>query len=543
MIRFIRKNPGLFVAVVVSVIVFAVAELGKAYLMGELVGGKMTWESVMELGGITALFLVVYVSASSIKSALMQKFENKARYDLLMWLGDWSMRMSPSEMEARDSSAFINTMTNKADQIIEKCVHSYMLMINLVISFVVGSVYILSYNALMLVFMYVCTGLTLWLNKRFAPRLESNQKTLLAQKERWIQTIKNFYKNFLNIRNENVETLYSRSLQKENRALRAASDKANGFLVVSDALNDGIGQFMFFGVLVFGALLISTGHMTVAILMAVVQVSNMVANPIFQFATLKNRILSSRFLLGEMEAEEQRVLEHNKRETISLPALRSITLDHLDFAYPNGKTVFHDVSHTFRQGSKTLIVGPSGEGKSTLLKLLLKQIPSSNVKADGAPLDQVRYGSYFSHIAYVSQTLSLFPMTLKENIVLGKDKPVEPVLKQVRLMDLNERQNEVFDSDSMMLSGGQIQRVVLGRAIASDKEWVVLDEAFSAIDEATRQSIEMAFLNDPAKTVIAVSHHIDPDVAARYDEILLVKNGTLRPITLEALKEEMKKRW
>ena len=110
-------------------------------------------------------------------------------------------------------------------------------------------------------------------------------------------------------------------------------------------------------------------------------------------------------------------------------------------------------------------------------------------------------------------------------------------------MDLNERQNEVFDSDSMMLSGGQIQRVVLGRAIASDKEWVVLDEAFSAIDEATRQSIEMAFLNDPAKTVIAVSHHIDPDVAARYDEILLVKNGTLRPITLEALKEEMKKRW
>uniref|UniRef100_UPI002731EC07 ATP-binding cassette domain-containing protein n=1 Tax=uncultured Dubosiella sp. TaxID=1937011 RepID=UPI002731EC07 len=423
------------------------------------------------------------------------------------------------------------------------CLHSYMLMINLVISFVVGSVYILSCNALMLVFMYVCTGLTLWLNKRFAPRLESNQKTLIAQKERWIQTIKNFYKNFLNIRNENVETLYSRSLQKENRALQAASDKANGFLVVSDALNDGIGQFMFFGVLVFGALLISTGHMTVAILMAVVQVSNMVANPIFQFATLKNRILSSRFLLKEMEAEEQRVLEHNKRETISLPALRSITLDHLDFAYPNGKMVFHDVSHTFKQGSKTLIVGPSGEGKSTLLKLLLKQIPAANVKADGAPLDQVRYGSYFSHIAYVSQTLSLFPMTLKENIVLGKDKPVEPVLKQVRLMDLNDRQNEVFDSDSMTLSGGQIQRVVLGRAIASNKEWVVLDEAFSAIDEATRQSIEMAFLNDPAKTVIAVSHHIDPDVAARYDEILLVKDGTLRSITLEALKEEMKKRW
>ena len=58
MIRFIRKNPGLFVAVVVSVTVFAVAELGKAYLMGELVGGKMTWESVMELGGITALFLM-----------------------------------------------------------------------------------------------------------------------------------------------------------------------------------------------------------------------------------------------------------------------------------------------------------------------------------------------------------------------------------------------------------------------------------------------------------------------------------------------------
>lgn len=543
MYRYIKKNSGLFLIVVLLIFVFAIAELGKAYFMGELLNVQLNLSKIIKLIGVVILFLLIYVIVSSMKDYFIQKFENKVRYDIQRNIYCFTIQDSPEEFLKKDSSFFINQMVNKTNEIIEKYIHSRISMINLVISFLIGSIYIGMNSIAILIFLYCCAGLCLACNKYFSSPLEKSQKTLLMQKEKWIKATKNFFKNFLYIKNENYEENFIKLLDRENDNLKSSYNKANGLLMVSDAVNGGLGQYMFIGTIIIGALLIHTGHLNVPKVLAISQVTNMVVNPIFQFATLKNRILSSRFLLEEMEAEEQRVLEHNKRETISLPALRSITLDHLDFAYPNGKTVFHDVSHTFKQGSKTLIVGPSGEGKSTLLKLLLKQIPSSNVKADGAPLDQVRYGSYFSHIAYVSQTLSLFPMTLKENIVLGKDKPVEPVLKQVRLMDLNDRQNEVFDSDSMTLSGGQIQRVVLGRAIASDKEWVVLDEAFSAIDEATRQSIEMAFLNDPAKTVIAVSHHIDPDVAARYDEILLVKNGTLRPITLEALKEEMKKRW
>lgn len=154
-------------------------------------------------------------------------------------------------------------------------------------------------------------------------------------------------------------------------------------------------------------------------------------------------------------------------------------------------------------------------------------------------LDQVKYNSYFSDISYVSQNIALFPMSLKENILLKQHKKVAPILDQVNLSDLKERENEIFDSDAMTLSGGQIQRILLARAIAAGKDWLVFDEAFSAIDETTRKKIESIFLEDPNKTVISVSHKIDFGIARSYDTILLVENGKLTPITIAQLREWM----
>ena len=233
------------------------------------------------------------------------------------------------------------------------------------------------------------------------------------------------------------------------------------------------------------------------------------------------------------------IKQQNQKETKSVSTFDCISFDHLDFGYPNGKVVFQDINYTFEKGSKTLIVGASGEGKSTLLKLLLKQISNQSIKVNNIRLDQVKYNSYFSDISYVSQNIALFPMSLKENILLKQHKKVAPILDQVNLSDLKERENEIFDSDAMTLSGGQIQRILLARAIAAGKDWLVFDEAFSAIDETTRKKIESIFLEDPNKTVISVSHKIDFGIARSYDTILLVENGKLTPITIAQLREWM----
>ncbi|EOS61879.1 hypothetical protein C815_00359 [Firmicutes bacterium M10-2] len=539
MFKYANKNRLLFLQVVFLILLFAVAELGKAYFMGALFNAQIEMKKVLELVGVVIVFLLMYTIISSLKDYSIQKYENKVRYDLQKEMYSFALRESPEQFLKKDSSAFINQITNKTNEIVEKYIHSKILMINLVLSFLIGSFYVGANSWIILMFLYGCAGACIGSNRVFAKPLKKSQKVLSDHKERWIQTVKNFYKNFLFIRNENYESHFTTVLDRENKNLENSYNKANGLFMVSDAVNGGLGQYMFIGTIIIGAILIHQGQLNVPTVLALSQVTNMVVNPIFQFATLKNCIDASRFLLEELREEQKAIKQQNQKETKSVSKIDCISFDHLDFGYPNGKVVFQDINYTFEKGSKTLIVGASGEGKSTLLKLLLKQISNQSIKVNNIRLDQVKYNSYFSDISYVSQNIALFPMSLKENILLKQHKKVAPILDQVNLSDLKERENEIFDSDAMTLSGGQIQRILLARAIAAGKDWLVFDEAFSAIDETTRKKIESIFLEDPNKTVISVSHKIDFGIARSYDTILLVENGKLTPITIAQLREWM----
>ncbi len=110
---------------------------------------------------------------------------------------------------------------------------------------------------------------------------------------------------------------------------------------------------------------------------------------------------------------------------------------------------------------------------------------------------------------------------------------IDKVLDHVGLDDLISREEEVFENDRTSLSGGQMQRIMLVRALPSNKSWLVLDEAFSAVNEATRKRLERSLLEEKEKTIIAISHKTDAITAAMYDTILLVENRTIRPISLE----------
>lgn len=427
----------------------------------------------------------------------------------------------------------INELTNKINEIVEKYIHSRIQMLGLAVSFISGSVYIGVLCWPVLLFLYVLAGMCLFGNRFFFEPLQKCQKELLVHKEKWIQSIKNFYSNFMFIKNEHYEKTYCDLLLSGSEKLHEAYNKADSLLMVSDTINNGFGQYMFLGTIGIGALFVHFKLLTVPLVLAIMQVTNMVVNPIFQFATFRNRIESSRFLVKDMEQTIQEINARTQHETTQISRLDTISFEHLDFAYSPDHLILKDLDLEFRRGHKYLIVGESGQGKSTLLKLMLKQITDRNVLVNNIPLSSITYSSYFEDIAYVSQSFALFPVSLKENIVLGRDMDVKDVLDHVGLHDLISRKEEVFENDRTALSGGQMQRIMLARALASNKSWLVLDEAFSAVDEATRKRLERSLLEQKEKTIIAISHKTDPLTAAMYDTILLVENRTVRPISLE----------
>lgn len=528
-----KNNRKLLAGVFCLILVFAMLELGKAYLMGELLGLNMETKKLVNLIVLTIVFLLVYTLTDSGKQLAITRFENKIRYDLQQRCIQALLQEDPASFFRKDSSMLINELTNKINEIVEKYIHSRIQMLGLAVSFISGSVYIGVLCWPVLLFLYVLAGMCLFGNRFFFEPLQKCQKELLVHKEKWIQSIKNFYSNFMFIKNEHYEKTYCDLLLSGSEKLHEAYNKADSLLMVSDTINNGFGQYMFLGTIGIGALFVHFKLLTVPLVLAIMQVTNMVVNPIFQFATFRNRIESSRFLVKDMEQTIQEINARTQHETTQISRLDTISFEHLDFAYSPDHLILKDLDLEFRRGHKYLIVGESGQGKSTLLKLMLKQITDRNVLVNNIPLSSITYSSYFEDIAYVSQSFALFPVSLKENIVLGRDMDVKDVLDHVGLHDLISRKEEVFENDRTALSGGQMQRIMLARALASNKSWLVLDEAFSAVDEATRKRLERSLLEQKEKTIIAISHKTDPLTAAMYDTILLVENRTVRPISLE----------
>ncbi|WP_303972143.1 ABC transporter ATP-binding protein [Streptococcus merionis] len=182
-----------------------------------------------------------------------------------------------------------------------------------------------------------------------------------------------------------------------------------------------------------------------------------------------------------------------------------------------------------KPGDKIAIVGPSGSGKSSLLKTLVKHYLPHSGKIT---LDHQNYQKLPSHqvqslVSLVSQNAYLFKDSLRYNLTLGheiSDETLLQTLNQVQMADWLANQPEGFNShiDPAQLSGGQKQRLCLARALLENKPILLLDEASSALDKVNRQRIEQLLLNQADKTILLVTHQLSPETEALCNQVLYV---------------------
>ncbi len=200
-----------------------------------------------------------------------------------------------------------------------------------------------------------------------------------------------------------------------------------------------------------------------------------------------------------------------------------IKLDNVSFYYPSNpeRKVFENLSLTIRRGEKTVLTGPSGNGKSTLAKLLLGYyLPTDGtITIDGHSLNKENIASYRSIIAYVEQEPMLFSSTIIENLLPDVTIPlageqmqkVVEACKKANAHEFIQQLPNGYDTEisdrGNQLSGGQKQRIAIARALLQEPELVILDEFTSALDKENQQHIEQAMDHLLAgKTVLTISH-------------------------------------
>ena len=532
MFKLVQNHKVLYFISLILIVSYSVVDLLKSILMSYIFDDHLL-DSISSLIVIVLIFLGVYLIVSTLQQYVIEVLKNKIRYSLNQNLYQSYASRNIESFQKKDSSEILNEFNNEVNVVIDNYVSSKLNVFSLTISLILGSLYIANLSVEILMFLLFCAFITIFINSIFKNRLKKNQMNYLDSMKQWLCSIKNLCRCFSDIKILNLEKVFCDDLDIENKNLEQSTLKNNGFIKILTSINSFISQAMFFLTLLFGIVLIHYNRLTVGQLLGIAQASNMVIMPIVNYANLRNMIQSSKPVLQKL-LDNSMCYEENEPIVFD-EQIHDIKIKHLSFSY--GARLILDLNNlVIDQGKKYLVIGKSGDGKSTFLDILTKQKKADGIYVNDKDLKDVQFSTYADTFSYVNQNNDLLPFSFEQNITLGRKMSKYSLKELVTIFNLEsifDKERDNLDFEHLNLSGGEKQRICLARAMYRNKKWLFLDEAFSAIDKTNSDRIHQFILSNPDLTVLSIEHKVTKETVSLYDEVLLFENKKIVSMNVE----------
>lgn len=299
-----------------------------------------------------------------------------------------------------------------------------------------------------------------------------------------------------------------------------------------------IGNIGYVAVAILGGYLAVNGKITVGNIQSFIQYNKQFTQPINQIAQVSS-------MLQSMVAAAERVFEFLEQEEevntakgkIDVAKLKgNVKFDHVNFGYDPNKTIINDFNADVKEGQKIAIVGPTGAGKTTMVKLLMRfyDVNSGAILVDGHNIKDFDRGELRKMFGMVLQDTWLFNGTVNENIKYGREDATDSEIVEAAkaahvhhfIKTLSNGYNAVLNEESSNVSAGQKQLLTIARVILTDPKILILDEATSSIDTRTEQQIQSAMDNlMKGRTSFIIAHRLSTIKNA--DLILVMNHGDI----------------
>ena len=495
------------------------------------------------IGKILLILLVMYLVSAAFsfcQSWIMSGLSQKMCYDFRRQISEKINRLPLAYFEKRTVGEVLSRITNDVDTLGQSLNQSITQLITSITTMIGVLIMMLTISPTMtliaILILPVSMALVL-LVVRFSQKYFRAQQKVLGSVNGQVEEV---YSGHNVVKAFNREDAVLNDFDEANNRLFESAWKSQFLSGLMQPIMTFVGNLGYVAVAVSGSIFGARGIITIGDIQAFIQYVRNFTQPIQQLAQVSN-------MLQSMAAASERVFEflgEPEEEQNADPARRAdpacidgqVTFDHVKFGYTPEKTVIRDFSCDVKPGQKVAIVGPTGAGKTTMVKLLMRfyDVNSGAITLDGHNVKDFDRSALREGFGMVLQDTWLFQGTIMENIRYGRlDATDEEVIAAAKAacadhfirtlpggyqMELNE--------DASNVSQGQKQLLTIARAILADNRILILDEATSSVDTRTEQRIQTAMDNlMRGRTSFVIAHRLSTIKDA--DLILVMRDGDI----------------
>lgn len=500
---------------------FLLADLVDLVLKKDL--HHLTLQTLFILG-----FLLISISLAFIKGCVHNALLKEKSCGLRSFLFRKIFSFSVEDFQKHNSGEYLNLFLSDCELIEENYFKAVLTLFEHICQLVIVCVAVIFTDPIMFFVMLIMSIITVVVMNAGNGKIQTGMQKFAESKECFSVFLKEKLSCFPLFSLYQVTTFVAGDFDLRNTELGNAKYVQQKELLKKSCLAEFVGLSCTVIIMAAAVGLTIYGRLTAGFVIASGQLVGKMISPLMvipgTYAQLKSSQPVRERLLPYLEPLPS--VTGNKKGKIS-----SFKIEDLSFQYTDGcQPVFHPFSLTFEEGKHYLIRGKSGCGKTTLLRLLCKQLSlhSGQILVNGkTPLQDWDSADFFEQIGVLTQQNYIFTGTLRDNLCLYQTFSDEEIFHALRLASLPmsptafpEGLCTILTESGNNFSGGELQRIALARIFLHDFPWIFADEFTTGLDRQTAQKIESTLLSSREKTVIAISHQDSPEFLALFDEII-----------------------
>ena len=472
-----------------------------------------------------------YVAAVTWRN-ISQDIEHKLRTETFNNVLDLDLEFFENKSSGR-LMAILNDDVNQLEKFLDTGANKLLQTMTTVL--VIGGTFIYI-SPLIAIFAFIPIPIIIFGSFRFTKTIAKRYTKIRNTIESLNANLSNSLTGILTVKSFNRESKESKRINQSSEEVKAANYHA---IRLSAAFIPIIRVAILFGftaTLLIGGFMALDGEIKVAMYSVLLFITQRLLWPLTELGDtfdLYQRAMASFKRINTLK-ETQPKITNGANELSNFN--KSIVFDNVNFSYVEGFSVLNNISVEINKGETVAIVGSTGSGKSTMIKLILRlyDVDNGNIKFDQIDIKDLNLESLRSNIALVSQDIFLFEGSVFENIAYGNlDATNDEIWEAARLSESDEFINELPNKEHTIvgergqkLSGGQRQRISIARAILKNPEILILDEATSAVDNETEAAIQRSLDTlKEGRTVIAIAHRLS--TIRNANKIYVLENGEI----------------